>query len=121
MILACYGLLQEYNKKILAVIVFLDLLYLLTNYVFLFLQYQTVKNLIGETFYNILYKLSLFIGFDTTSYTNLWQVFIFHLVIFYFSVETYRLKDIINDNRFDEEGRVLMDYLRKEQYNDDEV
>ena len=38
---------------------------------------------------------------------ELWSVFGLNIVIFYFSVESYRLEGILEEDRFDEEGRIF--------------
>ena len=49
MIATCYAMMRGVNRKVLAVIVFLDLAFLLINYIVLFFNYQVVINFFGES------------------------------------------------------------------------
>lgn len=106
-IVACYGILRGFNRLSLALIVFLDLSFLLINYCFLFITYPPVQNLIGTKATNVLNQIALFLGCQMRYNYNLTSVFALYIVIFYFSVECYRLSGILLENRFDEQGDLV--------------
>ena len=68
---------------------------MLANYVALFIDYEIIKNILGENATNVIYKISLLLGFKMNSIYNLTYIFALNIVIFYFSVESYRLCKII--------------------------
>jgi hypothetical protein len=48
-IVTVLGLMREFNKPMLAVIVFLDLAFIIVNYLVLFTTYEVSRNFIGQT------------------------------------------------------------------------
>jgi small neutral amino acid transporter SnatA (MarC family) len=57
-IATCLGLMRHFNKIILAFIVFMDLAYILINYMVLFTYYEYVQTVLGETTVNIIKQIS---------------------------------------------------------------
>lgn len=104
--LTCWGLLTGFTKSILGLIVFIDLGFMLANYIALFIDYEIIVIAFGETAIGIIYKFSLLLGFKMDTSVGLTAVFALNIVIFYFSVECYRLCKLLEERRFDEEGRV---------------
>ena len=102
----CYGLLRGFNKKILAFIVFMDLSFLLVNYIFLLVTYPVVQKILGEAFVTFISHLALFLGFFTSTVNDVWTIFYLNIIIFYFSVESYTLEGFLTEDRFDEEGAI---------------
>jgi hypothetical protein len=66
--------------------VFLDLAYLIINYLILFVEYAVVENFLGEEVTQDIKKVGLFLGLELGSTENLFTIFGLNIVIFYFSV-----------------------------------
>lgn len=92
-----------FNKAMLAFIVFMDLTNIIINYLVLFTTYEVSRNFIGDTGEDIINKISLFLGLIVKTNTNLTGIFALNIVIFYFAVESYGLKKILEEDRFNEE------------------
>lgn len=94
-ILTSIGLLTSYNKKLLGVILILNLLFLFGNYaVILILGFPIVFEAIGEPVIEQIKKISYLIGFsmDSSSYAGL---FVLNVFIFYFCVLCYGVSNIL--------------------------
>lgn len=76
----------EFNKFILAFIVFVNLANIVLNYFVLFIKYESVQNFLGEAVINAIKEISLFIGLDLSQQYSLSGVFALNIVIFYFAV-----------------------------------
>ncbi len=85
-IVTCLGLMLEFNKFILAFIVFVNLANIVLNYFVLFIKYESVQNFLGEAVINAIKEISLFIGLDLSQQYSLSGVFALNIVIFYFAV-----------------------------------
>lgn len=99
-IATCYGLLRGFNRYILGFIVFVNLVNIILNYLVLFLTYDVVNKLIGGDVFDVVKEISSFLNLITTSNYNLAGAFIINIVIFYFAVQSYALKKILEENRF---------------------
>lgn len=100
LIATCFGLLKGFNKIILAFIVFMDLSNIIVNYFVLFTQYEVVTGFLGQSLTNFILQLSSFLGLLTAQNNNLSSIFAYNIVIFYFAVESYALKKILDEDRF---------------------
>ena len=61
-IMTCYGILRGFNRKIIAVIMFMDLAFLLANYAALFLYFPSIQSFLGQNLVDFLYKIALMLG-----------------------------------------------------------
>lgn len=92
----CLGLMTKFNKIILSFIVFMDLSNIIINYFVLFTEYQVVKDMLGTNVYDVVLKISTFLGLLTKRNSGLASTFALNIVIFYFAVESYALKKILD-------------------------
>lgn len=62
MIATCWAIIKGVSRKVLAIIVILDLSFLSVNYLVLFMDYDVVSNFLGEGVVDVVTKISLFLG-----------------------------------------------------------
>jgi hypothetical protein len=92
-VLSCMALFRGFNRRLVSLILLLNLLFLFVNYLVLLLNnYQIVVDTIGQHTLDRINYIALLIGFNldtgVSSYTRL---FILNIVIFYFCVVCYKL------------------------------
>lgn len=78
----------------------MDLSNIIVNYFVLFTQYEVVTGFLGQSLTNFILQLSSFLGLLTAQNNNLSSIFAYNIVIFYFAVESYALKKILDEDRF---------------------
>lgn len=101
MITTCWLMLKGVSRKGLATVVILDLAFLFTNYIVLFIDFKIVQETFGENAIDVIEKISLFLGLILNQGdSDLYSVFALNIVIFYFSVESYRLANLLVEERF---------------------
>ncbi len=104
-ILTCIGLLRKFNTKILVLIIIIDLLFIFATYVFRFLNYAAIYDILGYGLTDVLKKIALFCGFNLDPDESLYEIIALNVVIIYFAVESYRLCNKLNEDMV--ENRVL--------------
>jgi hypothetical protein len=110
-ILTCFGLLTSFNKKLLGIILALNLTFLFVNYFILLLtneDYTVFSNMIGSSGMDYIRRISLLIGFslNSSSYAG---YFILNVVIYYFCVLCYGLSNILEASIENIERRSVME------------
>lgn len=96
-ILTCFGLLTSFDKKLLGIILILNLTYLFVNYLTLLItnpEYSVFANSIGPDGIDYIKKVGLFIGLylNSSSYAS---YFVLNVIIYYFCVICYGLSNIL--------------------------
>lgn len=88
----------------------MDLSNIILNYFVLFTDYEIVRHMLGESFMNFILQFSLFLGLLTSKNAGLASTFALNVVIFYFAVESYGLKKILEEDRINEDGDINRGY-----------